>query len=144
MASSSKRYRWEWEWAEQKQYRQYSTVGAALKSIEQKNEPKPGVKMPKARIGKFPDVKIGDLICYNAGGMKDKTLGLVLEVTPEHKRFDGIYAPTNNSEAGRSELTIQWAVVGKWMPRRSGWDRDPIRSGDIVKHQIGTWFEVVR
>ena len=81
-------------------------------------------------------MKPGDLICYNAGGMKYKTLGLVIEI---HKSFETV------------DVLIMWGVVGDLMPRKSfgrGLNthiefNSKIHSGDIVWHQTGNWFEVI-
>ena len=80
----------------------------------------------------------GSLICYNAGGMKYKTLGLVLEID----RSDYHY--------GRETilLLIQWGVGGKIMPRQvyknsRGWG-ESIKSGDLCWHELGDWFEEVK
>jgi len=79
-------------------------------------------------------VKIGDLVCYNAGGMKFKTLGLVLDIR------------TRPYRATDKEVLIQWAVTGKYMPRRGvgmPWDM-VMTSGTIIWHEAGDWFEVVQ
>jgi len=92
-------------------------------------------------IGSIPVMLPGDLVTYNAGGMKNKTLGLVLEVKMGDPRGELLTAARETINA---QVTIQWAVVGSMMPRRiRAWGSEPITSGDIVDHQIGTWFEVV-
>ena len=88
------------------------------------------------------DMKPGNLVCYNAAGMKKKTLGLVVENAslPAHT-----YGPT------RPHVLIQWCVVGEYMPRRSYHRMEtphveygtPISSGELVWHESGEWFEVV-
>ena len=87
-------------------------------------------------------MKAGDLICYNAGGMKFQTLGLVLQVEKN---------PWHHKE--RDDILVMWSVTGKWMPRRGSrgkghsWVNDYYRkivSGDIVWHELGNWFEVVK
>ncbi len=50
-------------------------------------------------------MKLGDLICYNCAGMKDKTLGMILK-----EWFD---------IDGKRYLMIMWAVKGQYMPRES-------------------------
>ena len=84
-------------------------------------------------------LKPGDLVCYNAAGMKYKTLGLVIELNT----FDGW---------GKTEILIMWGVVGEMMPRKCMTQgKDPLRdwhakihSGDLVWHELGSWFEVVK
>jgi hypothetical protein len=94
-------------------------------------------------IGTIPLMLPGDLVTYNAGGMKNKTLGLVLDV----KMGDtNVFRSAHSRESINGQVTIQWAVVGSLMPRRLrawGTTSETIVSGDIVDHQIGTWFEVV-
>ena len=81
----------------------------------------------------------GDLICYNAAGMKYKTLGLVIEVND----MSGPY--------GKTDILVLWGVAGEMMPRKSmtqgNHSRDwnaKIHNGDIVWHECGSWFEVVK
>ena len=86
-------------------------------------------------------LKPGDLICYNAAGMKYKTLGLVIETNDMSKLN------------GRDEVLIMWAVVGEYMPRKcikpgfagglAEW-HSKIISGDLAWHELGRWFEVVK
>tara|TARA_Y100000593_G_scaffold9474_2_gene17246 strand:+ start:464 stop:715 length:252 start_codon:yes stop_codon:yes gene_type:complete len=81
-------------------------------------------------------MKVGDLICYNAAGMKYKTLGLLLEID----------SPKPLYGSDEKAILVQWCVVGKYMPRRDyrngDWSRDPIKSGQRCWHPIGDWFEV--
>ena len=80
-------------------------------------------------------MKVGDLVCYNAGGMKLKTLGLVVDR----------YEPSD-------EVLVQWALVGEYMPRKSwgvpGKGPSPweviLTAGTLCWHQAGDWFEVVK
>ena len=80
-------------------------------------------------------MKVGDLICYNAAGQKNKTLGL-------------LYAISWNS--GKKIGLIQWCVIGDVMPRpdytkkMSGADRFHIEffPGRFVWHELGSWFEI--
>jgi len=84
-------------------------------------------------------LKTGDLVCYNAGGMKYKTLGLVIECNTET-----VYS--------KGQILIMWGVVGEMMPRKCMTQgKSPLRdwhakihSGDLVWHELGTWFEVVK
>ena len=85
-------------------------------------------------------MKPGDLICYNAGGMKTKTLGLVIDVEVERQGW--------NKPPLRMVL-IQWCIVGKYMPRRQwrdiSWNpRERIKPGEFVWHEIGDWLEVMK
>ena len=84
--------------------------------------------------------KPGDLICYNAAGMKYKTLGLVIEVNDMSELYS------------KTEILVLWGVAGKLMPRKSisptgmnalDWNKK-IHDGDVVWHECGTWFEVVK
>ena len=82
-------------------------------------------------------IKIGDLVRYNAGSQRKKTLGLVLDIS------DDMYMHSKPC------ALIQWCCVGNgMMPRKASisWDanRKPIVSGSRVWHEIGTWFEVVK
>ena len=79
-------------------------------------------------------LKIGDLVCFNSGGMKHKTLGVVLD-------FDFCSKPyrLNNNQGN---ILIMWSVVGKYMPRKSvhDWHKSTIDAGEIVWHEFGDWF----
>ena len=83
-------------------------------------------------------LKIGDLVCYNGAGMKYKTLGVVMDFdykTPKHR----------TGQIG--SILIMWSVVQPVMPRMC-WtmqnNREKIQSGDMVWHELGDWFEVVK
>ena len=80
-------------------------------------------------------LKIGDLVCFNSGGMKHKTLGIVMD-------FD--FREDYGNRYG--SIQIMWSIVGKYMPRRcvSDWRRNSIESGDIVWHHFGDWFLEVK
>jgi len=81
-------------------------------------------------------LKVGDLVTFNSAGMKYKTLGLVLDIE------------TNSKYKRHNEILIMWGIVGDFMPRKSltrgarvdRWHAK-IRSGDIVWHELGRWFE---
>ena len=86
---------------------------------------------------KHKEIKVGDLICYNAAGQRRKTLGLVFDI-----RHDAY---------GRPEpyMFVQWCVVGEIMPRRSAprgeansWEK--IREGAFAWHDLEHYFEVVK
>lgn len=84
-------------------------------------------------------MKKGDLICYNGGGMKYKTLGLIVD-------FD--YETTKHRSKHPGSVLIMWAVAQPVMPRMC-WtmqhNRDiEIQSGDLVWHELGDWFEVAQ
>ena len=89
------------------------------------------------------EIKIGDLICYNGAGQKSKTLGLVIDMTiakPSAKTFMD----------AKDSVLIQWCCVGNGvLPRKSytdisTWSRREITSGDMIWHEMGNWFEVVK
>ena len=82
-------------------------------------------------------MKIGDLICYNAAGQKNKTIGLVVDIQVDFG--------TKNLIA-----LIQWGDTGNgYLPRTAGPDlyrrtkTENIRGGDMVWHHTGSWFEVI-
>ncbi len=88
------------------------------------------------KIEKLP-FSVGDMICYNAAGMKFKTIGLVV----------AIEGPRTGYEI--QDVLILWCVTGEYMPRRQ-WGRgdqsvfgtnDKIKSGDLIWHPAGAWFE---
>ena len=83
-------------------------------------------------------LNIGDLVCFNSGGMKYKTLGVVLD-------FDFTRRPYQSLNS-RGHILIMWSVVGKYMPRKSvhDWRRTSIESGEIVWHELGEWFVEVK
>ena len=84
-------------------------------------------------------LKPGNLICYNAGGMKNKTLGLVLELE------------SRDHLSGVQQVLIMWIVVGEYMPKKS-WNlgytnkgfHGKITSGEMVWHDMGNWLEVAQ
>ena len=83
-------------------------------------------------------MKPGDLVCYNAAGQKSKTLGLVLEIKKDIEHIT-------------PAVLIQWACIGNGMlPRTASRDifrnskKDKIRSGELVWHVLGSWFEIVK
>ena len=87
-------------------------------------------------------VSIGDLICFNVGGQRNKTLGLVLG-------FDIVQYPVGIE---CKVIMIQWCIIGDLMPRRQyrpqydgeNYNFSYPQSGDIVWHEFGDWFEVVK
>lgn len=87
-------------------------------------------------------IKIGDLVCYNSGGMKHKTLGVVMDLDLSTKR-----RWNTRSHRDPKSVLIMWSVVGKFMPRQC-WvlqrDRRPIESGDMIWHEYGDWFVEVK
>jgi hypothetical protein len=91
-------------------------------------------------------VAAGDLICYNAGNSKNKTLGLVLDIEPlfEH---DSMLHPRSTQQ-----ILVQWSLLGPIMPRfyrkdslpwERSWGNGPIEVGDMCWHELGNWFEPV-
>ena len=84
-------------------------------------------------------LKIGDLVCFNGGGQKYKTLGIVMD-------FD--YKTLKHRTGNPGSILIMWSIVQPVMPRMC-WTmqrhRDiDIQSGDMVWHELGDWFEVVK
>ena len=86
------------------------------------------------------EIKIGDLICYNAGGQKKNTLALVLDLREDR-----------NSYSPGKHVLVQWCCVGNGMlPRKilNYWDasgRDEIlQAGSMCWHELGNWFEAVK
>ena len=83
-------------------------------------------------------MKPGDLICYNAAGMKRKTLGLVIELK------DG--SPSAFQDRWPTVL-IQWCCVGELMPSPE-WSGTThpgdVYPGSMVWYRQGNWFEVVK
>jgi len=83
-------------------------------------------------------LKIGDLVCFNSGGMRHKTLGIVVDFDFSSK------IRRKNLES----ILIMWSVIGKYMPRQCWTLQDnrqkEIRSGDFIWHEMGDWFKVVR
>ena len=85
-------------------------------------------------------LKIGDLVCFNSGGMKYKTLGIVLD-------FDFTSRPYKiNNHRSQGHILIMWSVIGKYMPRRAvhDWTKNSIESGEMVWHEFGDWFVEVK
>lgn len=84
-------------------------------------------------------LKIGDLVCYNGGGQKYKTLGVVMD-------FD--YKTLKHRTGHPGSILIMWSVIGSLMPRMC-WTLQhdlsyEIESGDLCWHEMGDWFEVVK
>ena len=89
-------------------------------------------------------MKVGDLVCYNAGGMKKITLGMVIDLKSDS--WNGGAYPT---------ILIHWYLVGKYMPRREqppsamyhtdSWKNfnKKIAPDEIVWHRHGIWFEAI-
>ena len=77
-------------------------------------------------------LNIGDLVCFNSGGMKHKTLGVVID-------FD-FQSRHHNRACGY--ILIMWSVVGKYMPRATmnHHRRGSIESGEMVWHEFGDWI----
>ena len=85
-------------------------------------------------------LKVGDLVCYNAAGMKHKTLGIIME-------FNSVPKIHNNSALS---VLIMWSIVGEYMPRRC-WSLDPkekwnekIIPNQLVWHELGDWIVEVK
>ena len=84
-------------------------------------------------------IKPGDLICYNAAGQKHRTVGLVLDL-----REDKLGWSANRNW----KILIQWGCVGSGVLPRTTFGHlhrpSEIRPGDVVWHEFGNWFEVVK
>lgn len=86
------------------------------------------------------ELKIGDLVCYNGGGQKFKTLGIVMDFDFQHNVLGK--APYS--------ILIMWSVVGEVMPRQDWHHKQhtlegrSIQSGDMVWHEFGEWIETVK
>ena len=82
-------------------------------------------------------LKIGDLVCFNSGGMKYKTLGIIMDFDRECRHR---YTIPNGY------VLVMWSVVGEYMPRTSlhSHRRTPIESGDMIWHEFGDWFVEVK
>ena len=82
-------------------------------------------------------LKIGDLVCFNSGGMKHKTLGIIMDFD-----FQCKYRHT----LPHGYVLIMWSVVGKYMPRTSihDWRRNSIEPGEMVWHEFGDWIVEVK
>ncbi len=82
-------------------------------------------------------MQVGDLIRYNAAGMRNKTLGLILQKGQTHEYMEP-----------RPVCLIQWCIIGEYMPRvawgvgQHTWG-DKVSPGALCWHLIGPWFEVV-
>ncbi len=69
--------------------------------------------------------KVGDLICFNAAGMRKKSLGLVVAL--------------KSLVSDRNAIQVQWAVIPELKPRvhnleyAGGWSE--------VDHSIATWYQ---
>ena len=87
-------------------------------------------------------MKAGDLVTFNAGGSKGKTLALVLDIREGRpmRRVCGEIIP-----AEPAWIEVQWIQVSQLMPRvhppapRNGL----LQPGDIAVHPAATAFEVV-
>ena len=81
-------------------------------------------------------MKVGNLICFNSAGQKNKTLGLILE---KSKKWMDV----------KEMLLIYWCITGDVMPRieysmHSSYEwGDKPKPGKPCWHQRGEWFEVV-
>ena len=85
-------------------------------------------------------MKVGDLVCYNGAGQKKHTIGLVLELHED----DG-----KASYYSRRAILIQWGCVGNGILPRTSMGQIFVRGqeigpGDIVWHEWGDWFEVIK
>ena len=86
-------------------------------------------------------MKIGSLVCYNAAGMKKKTIGIILDISGDshNKRY----------------LLIDWFMEGKYKPRWSFgyynqnnhldpvWDTEKREFKKFLWYENGNWIEVL-
>ena len=87
---------------------------------------------------KYKEIKVGDLICYNAAGQRKKTMGLVFDI----RRGD----TDRWSRDPRDHVLVQWCVVGDVLPRPSaprgeGHSWEKIREGAFAWHDLEHYFE---
>ena len=90
-------------------------------------------------------MKVGDLVTFNCGGSKGKTLALVLDIN------EGI--PMRNAFGELKPcvpgwIEVQWLKVSRWMPRVHATvemrSTHRVRPGEIARHPECTAFEVIR
>lgn len=86
------------------------------------------------------NLRIGDLVCYNAAGQKRNTLALVLDLR-EVEGWLGYDKPGK-------QVLLQWCCVGNGMlPRKAlnnyGPNKEILKAGSLCWHEVGDWFEVV-
>ena len=94
-------------------------------------------------------MKIGDLVRYNAGGSRDKTLALVLDIEYRDRSPDGSYPIDWLAPGDDGLVTLQWIQVdARYLPRKvasrmssSTFGRPA--AGEICAHPVGKWWEVV-
>ena len=88
-------------------------------------------------------VQIGDLVTFNCGGSKGKTLALVLDIR-EGRPMRRAWGEVISAEP--AWIQVQWIQVSQLMPRvhppapRSGL----LQPGDIAVHPATTAFEVTQ
>ena len=98
-------------------------------------------------------LKIGDVIRYNAFGQRKRTLGMVLgfeRIDFIEARWKSIQQPQELGQGGIWMVWIEWWKTGTVMPKR--WAdpesklsiREMPKCGDMVWHEVGDWFEVVK
>ena len=71
-------------------------------------------------------MKVGDLICYNAAGMRTKTIGIYMGMKK-------VPAPYIRSKPHITVYKILWLVFGKVMPRAVSWQDDGAYGATLVK-----------
>lgn len=81
-------------------------------------------------------MKVGDLLCYNVGGMRNKTVGIYLG-----KKKGRIVGSVNIKDFA----VVFWLKAGRLMPRGYAYNGDskrifPYVRPDGYEHRIGVYF----
>ena len=96
-------------------------------------------------------IKVGDLICFNAAGMKRKSLGLVLDITV--RNTNGYGEPLFNGDMWTA-IKIRWIEKPPLMPTIDswslyhiegiGWSCDNTTKLDTLWHKLHPSFEKIK
>ena len=98
-------------------------------------------------------MKPGDLIRYNVGGSRMKTLAMVLDIelghepTSDYGRWDAAMRGYLTQQ-DRGTVTVQWLQTdGDYLPRKVASEMVSANfsrptPGEICAHPLGAWFEV--
>jgi len=96
-------------------------------------------------------IKVGDLICFNAAGMKRKSLGLVMDI--QRRDTNGYGEPLFNGEMWTA-IKIRWIKKPPMMPTVDswslyhlegiGWTYDNTTKMDTLWHKLHPSFEKVK
>ena len=95
-------------------------------------------------------IKVGDLICFNAAGMKKKSLGLVMDITI--RNTNGYGEPLFNGDTWTA-IKVRWLKKPPMMPcvdswslyhlEGVGWSYDNTTKMDTLWHKLYSSFEKV-